>query len=649
MWWRRRKALEDLQQDIRDHLDQETADNTARGMSPDEARRRAHVKFGNSTLAVEGTREVWVWRWLEQLRQDVRYGLRLLVRDRAFSTVAVLTLALGMGVSTALFSVIDAALLRPLPYPNPEQLVEISVQTRRADGRMSGGGAPSLLDVRAWRDAQHAVSHVGMGRLTGRPLIVEAGGEPERLRVATVTEDVFELFGVNPILGRGIHPGDTHEGAPAVAVLGHGYWQTRFGGTPGVLGRTIRIANLPAIVVGILPEGFYSDTMIWQAQQFPATWERRRGTGTPVYGRLLAGLTFEDAQRRLSDVIRASAGDDAESATASVQLESLYNAETAGYGSTMKILLLAVSIILVVACVNVAGLLLARGALRQSEMAVRASIGAGRLRLTRQLLAESLVLSCVGGGLGVALAWISLDALVALLPLSLPPNAPVAVNGTVLACAAGLSAGTALVVGLVPALRLSKVRIGEHLGAAGRRHGSALSRRGGQLLIAVEVALGVVLLASAGLLLRSLDRLMEVDLGIDPDSFVTMEVEPVDPAPTVRKQFYSALLEAIGALPDVAAVGAIDSLPLGGGFMRVTRATAGELDSGPANLRVLQVMPGYFEAVGLEASMGRLPTEAERAGRAAVLFRAFSGRAPVAHSRQRPTTPYHRRGPERLA
>jgi predicted permease len=544
---------------------------------------------------------------MDTILQDTRYGVRLLLTHRGFSVVAILTLAVGIGASTALFSVIDAALLRPLPYAHPEQLVDIMV--RKAQHGESRRYDPSIADVRAWRGHWPVLAHVGAGRLTGfLPLIVDAGA-PERLTVGEASEDFLEVYGVTPLLGRGIRIEDTREGAPLVALLGHAYWQTRFGGSPDVLGRVIRIAGMPATIVGVLPPGFYRETSVWQPTQIPASRTSRRGSGTSVVGRLRPGVTIVQAERALTDLSMGIAPDPGQAMEARVELTSMYDDETSGASRAIAPLAGAVSLILLIACVNVAGLLLARGTIRGPELAIRASIGAGRARLVRQLLTESLILSSAGGLVGVMLAWASLDALVAIIPMSLPPNSPATLNLRVLGFAAAVSVLSSVVCGIVPAIRISGARMGTQLAVAGRRHGSALSRRGGQLLIAGEVALAVVLLAGAGLMIRSFARLTGVDLGFDPRTVLTMEVEPLDPAPAVLAQYYPALLDAIRTLPGLAAAGAVDYFPL-----YDASAVGFAKGAGKTNVSKSQILPGYFESLGLPVKMGRLPTDSDRTG-----------------------------------
>ncbi len=551
--------------------------------------------------------------------QDARYGLRQLRTHPSFSVVAVLTLGLGIGVSTALFSVIDAALLRPLPYAHPEQLVTISVEEVRPGGRTSRY-APSIADIRAWRGLSDVVAHAGSGRVTGfTPLIVDTG-TAERLIVASASEDFLETYAVVPVIGRSIQFEDTRDGAPAVALLGHAFWQTHYGGDPDVLGRTLRVQDEPVTVVGVLPRGFYTDTAVWQASQWTSARLEARGSGTPVIARLQPGVTPEQAASQLAAVTRpASTSGSAPTTPPRVIVRSMYDSETSsGYGSTIRTLAWAVGLIVVIACVNVAGLLLARGASRQVELAVRASMGAGRGRLVRQLLIESLMLAGAGAIAGVVFAYASLDSLVALIPLSLPYNSSAAINPTVLGFALALTVVTALLFGLVPALKLSgRLNVQAALGGGTRGAMTPLTRRGGQWLIGVEVALALVLMCGSGLMVRSFWKLTTVDLGFDTSNVLTMEVEPVAQEPLVRRQFYPGLQEGLRTLPEVAAVGGVDQLALtgGGSYMFPTADTGVDIE-GPQRT----ILPGFLEVLGVRPTSGRLLQDSDlKTGEAAII------------------------------
>jgi putative ABC transport system permease protein len=557
---------------------------------------------------------------METMLQDVRCGLRQLGQHPWFSIVAVMTLALGIGASTALFSVIDAALLRPLPYPHPEELFTLDVEETSKSGKPSRY-APSMADIRAWRTLTTIISHAGMGRVSGFvPLIVETG-TPQRLTVAEASEDFLETYGIIPIFGRGIRLDDTREGAPAVALLGHAFWQREFGGDPHVLGRDIRIQDRAVTIVGVLPAGFYNDTAVWRARQFSGVMLARRGSGTPVIARLGPGVTLARAAAALDTVTPASTDTGPTPIPPRVVIESMYDEETGQFGPTIRTLSIAVGLILIIACVNVAGLMLARGATRDMELSIRAAIGAGRGRLVRQLITESLLLAVAGALVGVLVAYVSLDSLVALIPLSLPPNSPVAINGTVLGFALCVTVITTLLFGLVPALKLSRAPgIVSPMLAVGGRSGAPLSKRAGQWLIGVEVTLALVLMTTSGLIVRSFVKLVSVDLGFEAADVLTLEVEPLDQTAAIRREYYSALADALRRLPEVAAAGAIDQLALtGGGSYWFTTADTGAQVEGPERT----VLPGYLEAMRIRPLAGRLLEDADR----------LSGEAVVVNSR----------------
>lgn len=560
------------------------------------------------------------------LWQDVRYSARILAKHRGFSIAAIGTLAIAIGASTALFSVIDAALLHPLPYPHPEELVQLSVEE-------IGGGAtrvlsPSVAETRAW-GASGAFSSVCVSR--GRRVVVDLG-EPERLVASEFSEGCLPMYGVTPIRGRGIEFADTRADAPPVVLLGYGIWQSRFGGAQDVIGRPIRLDDGPATIVGVLPDTFGRNTALVRAlrvgYQRPGA-EERRGIGTTTYARLAAGVTDVQSEARVAAMMNPS--------TERLKTESLYSARTSGYGNTIRTLTGAVGLIFALACVNVAGLLLARGAARRPELAVRASLGAGRSRIVRQLLVESVVLSLAAGVLGLALAWMWLDAIVSIIPISLPTDVPVNINVRVLMFGVSAAVASAVVFGTIPALRLSRSASDRAIAATARRHGSALTRRNGQLLIAAEVALAMVLLAAAGVMVRSFLRLIGTDLGFNPARVSAFEAAPVDPQRGVLAAYYPALLREIRSLPGIESAGAVDNLPLVGGATS-SFAYAGDVRKG---VEISQVLPGYFETLGLHLLSGRFPTEGDIASQRPVVVldapaatALFAGKAAVGQQLQ---------------
>ena len=330
-----------------------------------------------------------------------------------------------------------------------------------------------------------------------------------------------------------------------------------------------------------------------------------RGSGVSVYGRLRSGLDTETAARELTAQLPAAD----QKRELRVWVTSLYDETTSGFGRTIAVLSGAVALIVLIACVNVAGLLLARGATRQPELAIRKSIGASRGRLVRQLLAESLVLASAGGIAGVILTFLTLNAIVGLIPLRLPANVTPAVNVQVLAFALGLSVATSIAFGLAPALKLSRASVNAHVAARRVRHGSALTRRGGQAVIAVEVAMALVLVTGAALMIRSFSKILAIDVGFEPGAMVTMGVVPVAANTDGAEAYYLALLERVRQIPGVAAAGGVDRPPLFGGGS-YTNAAANGRSTGVA---VRRVLPGYFEAVGLPLRQGRFPTNADYA------------------------------------
>ena len=415
--FRRDSTTDEIREELDFHVAMRADQYAREGLDAAAARQAALRRFGNVAVIQDRGYDVRGGGVMETILQDVKYSLRQLGHQPSFTILAGLTLALGIGVSTALFSVIDAALLRPLPYPHPEQLVTIDVEETSQTGTTSRF-APSMVDIRTWRTLPAILAQAGMGRVSSgfTPLIVDTG-TPDRMIVGEASEGFLETYGIFPILGRGIHADDTRDGAPAVALLGHAYWQSAFGGDPRVLGRDIRIQDRPVTIVGVLPAGFYKETALWRARQFNGAMIDRRGTGTPVIARLREGVSLAQAKAALEAVTTAASLVGPTPHPVRVVIDSMYEDETRQFGATINTLSMAVGLILIIACVNVAGLLLARGATRHVELAIRAAIGAGRGRLVRQLLTESLLLALAGAAAGVLLAYVALDSLVALVPL----------------------------------------------------------------------------------------------------------------------------------------------------------------------------------------------------------------------------------------
>jgi predicted permease len=545
---------------------------------------------------------------METIVQDLKYGARLLLRQPGFSLVAILTLALGIGVTAAIMSVIDAALLHPLPYPRPHELVHLLVSTPEPGRPVPVRYNLSALDVDTIRNSPSAPVDIGQWESGGE--MIADGLQPERLRSLEIDAHFLGLFGVAPHRGRGIQELDTLEGAPRVVVIGHSFWQSRFGGRDEAIGQRLTLDNESYEIVGVLPPGFYRTTPLWLPVKRHAARYASRGGGGAFYARLRNGLSPEQASRELTRILSGVNIDEPPAPGWYVAVETLLARETRGYWTTGNILLGATGLILLIACVNVAGLLLARGATRMPEVAIRASIGAGRGRLIRQLLTESLLLAAAGTLVGLVLAWWTLDALARNIPLPLSANAPASLNWRVLGFSLMLTLVTSVLFGLAPALRLSRVRVSSTLARGGRRTGAALSRRGGRWLIGAEIALALVLVAGAALMIKSFSRMMAVDLGFRPESFVTLQASPSEFKAPVFGSYYTRLIDMIRQWPDVAAVGAVNHPPLMGSsrWGLITTDTGANVD-----LTVRSMTAGYLEALGVHPVEGRLPTTADHA------------------------------------
>lgn len=605
-----RDAIADeIREELEFHVEARREQFEREGLTPAEARREARGRFGNLVVHQDRGYDVRGGGLVETIWQDVRYALRLLRRQPGFTSVAALTLALGIGASTAIVSVIDAKLLRPLPYHDADRLVQVHFELPPVDGRRRTN-APTAADRERW--PRSVFPQIGALSQLVFPRVVDAG-DPQRVEMAEVSDGFFAMHGIAPLAGREFTRADVTPGAPQVAILGHGHWMRGFGGDPDAIGRSIRVEDDVATIVGVLPPGYFPDFGVFRAMQRDPG---RRLHGV-TYARLRDRLTVEDAERELTALLPPPNGDPR--APIGVSLTRLIDQATVSARSTLLMLTSAVGLVLLIACVNVAGLLLARGATRRAELGTRAAIGAGRWRLMRQLLTEGIVLSALGGTLGVGLAWLSLDALVANIPLSAPSRtSPIepGLNLAVLAGSAIIAIGSTLAFGLWPAIRLSRAQPGATLARGDRRSGSGLTRRGGQALIAVEVALAVVLVAGAGLMLRSFARLTAVDLGFEPRGTLSMRVIPVEDEEGVRRQYFPELLRAVRRLPGVVSATVGDTLPLHSGASTTSVDTAAIKE---LHVDVTEVMGGFFDTLRMPIVRGRVVSDDDVASRRPVV------------------------------
>jgi putative ABC transport system permease protein len=555
---------------------------------------------------------------MDNLWQDLRYGIRMLLRSPGFTLVGVLALALGIGANTAIFSVVNAVLLRPLPYPDPDRLVLLSENFSRLGLNRISVSAPEFID---YRDRSQSFERVAAYKYLNFNLT--GVDEPERILGASVSAGLFTLLGINPSRGRAFLPEEDQPGGHPVVVLSHGLWQRRFGADPSVVGKTLRLNGNHMTVVGIMPPGFQfpAQAELWAPIVFnDDALRQRQSRSLRVIARLKPDVTLKQAQAEMSTFARQLTQQYPdiylESNGWSITLTPLREQMVGNLRTTLLVLLGAVGFVLLIACANVANLLLARAAARQKEIAIRTALGAGRRRLVRQLLTESVLLALVGGTLGLLLALWGIDLLAALRPPGIPALVKISVDAPVLAFTILTSLLTGILFGLAPALAASKLDLNESLKEGGR--GAAGSRgrhRLGSILVISEVALALVLLIGAGLLIKGFLRLRSVDPGFNPKNvLVTWTVLSPSKYPdrTQVADFYQTLLARIEALPGVQFVGATNDLPLSGdnsswGFTTEAHPRPAPGEVLEANYRVAS--PNYFRAMGISLVRGRFFTE----------------------------------------
>jgi putative ABC transport system permease protein len=556
---------------------------------------------------------------MRTLLQDLRFGWRTLWRRPGFTAVAVLTLALGIGANTAIFSVVNAVLLRPLPYEGSEWLVVLTEESRQNPSMFIS--YPNFLD---WKERSRSFEALAVHRQ--QAFILTGGEEPERLDGRQVSADFFNVFGVRPELGRAFLGEEDRPGGRPVAVLSHGLWERRFGGGPGVVGGTITLDGRPFTVVGVLPEGFRAageaDVFVpfgqWSGQ--PGWMNRDVRPGGRAVGRLKTGTSIESARAEMRAITAGLEAQHPRTNTGvGVRLVPLYESVVGDTRPALLMLLGAVALLLLIACANIANLLLARAASRRQEFAVRAALGASRWRLARQLLTESVVLALLGGGLGLLLALWGVDLLSASGAGNLPRATEIGVDARVVAFTALVTLLTGVAFGLVPALQNSAAVPGSALKAAGRGASASGGRRLSGALIIAETALALVLLVGAGLLVKSFARLQEVDPGFDHENVLTMRV----PLPRARyakdeqvAEFYRALLERVRSLPGVESAAVANELPFTGRGWPV-EVEAADRPVPPAGQSPVAdwgiVSPEYFRTMGIPLIRGRALAESDTA------------------------------------
>ena len=622
---RSRRLDRELDDEVQAHLELAERDALAAGLSPEDARRAARRNFGGLDQMKEAHRDTRSVRWLDTLLKDVRYGLLLLVRDPGFAAIAVSVMAIGIGANTAMFSLVDAVLLKPLPFSDPERIVR--VMEAPTPTTRNGIATLNFLD---WK--RLSTSFEALSALRGLNVALTGQGEPARLGGALVSADYFEVFGVKALAGRTFRPQDDQPGAAPVVVLSHQTWQARFGGDPSILNRDVMLDGEPHQVIGILPAGIFNreETGFWKPLVFTPEQRTRSYHWLGAIGRLKANVSLQQAQEEMRGVSASLTElQPPFKKTWSVALDP-FDQTLVGDSLRRSIYVAfgAVVMVLLIACANIANLLLAKGVTRSKEMAVRAALGASRGRLVAQMLTESLVLCLLGGLAGVGLAYLLIDAAVPLLTPSLPPTANVGLDLRVLGFAAAVALGVSLVVGLLPSLQNSSGKLTQALNQAAR--GSSGSREGVRRAIVVaEVAVSLVLICGAVLMFRSLLKLQHVDAGVRIDNVITMSADlslTAYPDAGHATRFIDAVSERLRAVPGVERAAVSTDVPLLGVRQGDALGVPGSEDS--VGARFKRVDPRYFETLDIPIVKGRGISDRDRAGapRVVVINETLAGR-----------------------
>jgi putative ABC transport system permease protein len=622
MFWSRRKRREqDLERELRSDLELEAAELQENGLSEEEARYAARRAFGNAASIKEDTREMWGWGFVERFLQDVRLSLRLLRKSPGFVLFAVLALALGLGANEAIFSVVDSVLLRPLPFRHADRLVEVWEDGSHIGFPMD---TPAPANYADWKRRNHVFQ--GMAALKGDLYALTGQGTPEQIEGSPVTANLFPLLGVSPILGRNFVAQEDAPGGEKVVLIGYSLWQRRFGGDRAVVGREIWLNGEKYQIVGVMPRGiaFPDQSQLWVPLALSPQELAVRGSHyLRVFARLKPGVSLARAQREMSDLAAQLVREYPETNTnVGAVVVGLRDQLVGDLKLALWAVAAAVGCVLLIACANLAGLLLARGAQREREWAVRTALGAGRARLIRQILIESLILGAAGGIAGSTLAVWATPFLRHLVPDTLTTWSEPRIDMQALGFLILTSVLASLLFGALPAVVLSRANLATTLQQGGRAAIGAGARLR-RVLIVGEVALSVVLLVGAGLLTKTLWNLSHVPLGFQPNGVLTLRTSlPVSPGSPynsfpARSEFYRSVLERVAALPGVISAGYTTFLPLtnSGGTSAFAIEGAPPLAPGQvndANHRVIS--PNYFETIGVRLLAGRFFRNSDGAG-----------------------------------
>src|ERR1700678_4283045 len=614
-WWPIKKRNSDLERELQSDLALEEEEQRERGLSSEEARYAALRAFGNPTLIREQTRATWSWNWLESLANDVKYGFRGMGRNAGSTLFAILIVGLGIGGASTVFSVVNALLLRPLPFRDPQQLVWISngdnytTQAEHfADLREQNR---SFSDLAGWFSFYNS----GDEELTG-------SGEPERVTSVPVTWNLFSMLGVDPAIGRSFTKEES-EGKysdPPAMVLSNSFWRRRFALDPNVVGQKLTLNNQPVTIIGVLPASFDFSSVFAPGTSIDVfiPWpvadnSKPHGNTMAVIGRLKPGVTVQNAKPAITALAQQLVSQHPERNPIHPKLVPLEQHVSGEVRPALLVLICAVGVVMLIVCANISHLQMARMGTRQKEMAIRAALGAGRFRLLRQVLTESTTLSCCGAALGLLLAVAGTRGLAHLSAFNLPLLASVRVDGSRLAFNLLAAIASGVLFGLAPALQITAHNLREGLQDAGRES-SAGTRHGwfGDGLVGSQYALACVLLVGAALLMQSFLRVLDVNLGFRPEHAASLRIDPGFKIPSQAQQnsFIDDALHRARAVPGITAAGISDVLPLDGdrGWQVGAQGQVYDKDHHPeAFIRI--VSDGYFEALGIALKSGRAFTE----------------------------------------
>ena len=638
--WHRGQMEEQLEKELRFHLEQHTADLIARGYDPAEARRQARLTLGGPEQVKEECRDARGTRWLEDLWQDLRYALRTLRQKPGFAAVALATLALGIGSTTVMFTVINGVVLKPLPYREPDRLVKLQEKTDFSTqwGDLWAFTYPNFIDCKSGsRSLDLGAWRYGGGTVSG-------SGGAEYVDSREVSADLFPLLGVTPIQGRAFRPDEDRLGTPPVVIISYGLWQRLYGGNAAVIGMPLIFDARSYTIIGIAPAGFRlgaeADVFTLLGQDASPRMQNREAHGVQVWARLRPGATPAQAQAELTLIGRQLAEQYPKSNKGRTFIAEPLRPDVGDVRSTLWLLLGAVSLVLLIACVNVASLLLARSVSRERELAMRVALGAGRGRLVRQCLTESAVLGLSGGVLGILLAAAGVRPFVMYWPGSLPRVEEVHLDWHVLLFALAASLASGLLFGLAPALRAPARELEQTL-RAGARTLAGSSRRMHAGFVISEIALAVVLLVSAGMLGRMLLRLSSLNPGVNIQNVLTARTA-LSPAtltnPAQIRAAWDDILDRARSVPGVQSIATVDTVPLREGNNQIGYRTSP--DAQPDNQQPLvlasSVSPDYLKVMGIPLRRGRFFDEQDRMGNEPVVViddimaqEAFHGQEPL--------------------